>query len=286
MVSICIIGGTGTLGRALIRHILDDGYCERIVVFSRGEIEQWRLRMELSEDENARMRYMIGDIRDLDRLKMALSGVHNVIHAAAMKIVGTCAYNPFECVQTNVIGTENVIRACIHCGVRRALFVSSDKACAPASIYGASKLMGEELWKAASAYVGAFPYPVFGVARMGNLAGSRGSVIEAIRMGSTSISDPCVTRFWIKPADAAKWMMAVLDRMNQGEVIPYTGAPAVRLGDVFTAMGVGNPTVVGLAPGEKLHELMGDGTETSSEYAKKLSIDQITESLADRRSNK
>lgn len=256
--SVLVTGGTGTLGRALIDALLQTPV-RRVIVFSRDEYKQWQLETRMTDP---RLRYFLGDVRDRERLRRALAGVQDVIHTAAMKHVSAAEFNPFECVQTNILGVQNLIEAAIDRGVERVLGVSTDKASNPASLYGATKLVGDRLLIDGNAYAGG-GVTRLAVIRFGNLANSRGSIVELIREGHFTgpipITDPRVTRFWISPADAAQWTLRALSDMRGGEIV-VPKLPSLRLPDLIEALAPGRETrVVGLREGEKLHEeLIGE----------------------------
>lgn len=256
--SVLVTGGTGTLGRALIDALLQTPV-RRLVIFSRDEYKQWQLSTRMADP---RLRLFLGDIRDRERLRRALAGVQDVIHTAAMKHVSAAEFNPFECVQTNILGVQNLIEAAIDRGVERVLGISTDKASNPASLYGATKLVGDRLLIDGNAYAGG-GVTRLAVIRFGNLANSRGSIVELIRgghfTGPIPITDPRVTRFWISPADAAEWTLRALSEMQGGEIV-VPKLPSLRLPDLIEAIAPGRETrVVGLREGEKLHEeLIGE----------------------------
>jgi UDP-N-acetylglucosamine 4,6-dehydratase len=256
--SILITGGTGSLGKALIRFILNETNASRVVVFSRDELKQAHLRDEFNND--SRLRWFIGDIRDLERLKRALHGVDFVIHAAALKQVDTGEYNPIEFIKTNVLGSQNVIDASIDAGVKRVVALSTDKASSPINLYGATKLTADKLFVAANNY--SFKYgTTFSVVRYGNVMGSRGSVIPFFQQlakdgKSLPITDLRMTRFWISIEQAVEFVLESLEIMNGGELyVPKI--PSMRIIDLARAV---SPTAelieVGMRPGEKLHEEM------------------------------
>ena len=256
--SILITGGTGSLGKALIKFILKESMAKRVVVFSRDELKQSNLRDELGHD--SRLRWFIGDIRDLERLKRALHGIDFVIHAAALKQVDTGEYNPIEFIKTNVLGSQNVIDASIDAGVKRVVALSTDKASSPINLYGATKLTADKLFVAANNY--SFKYgTTFSVVRYGNVMGSRGSVIPFFQQlakdgKSLPITDLRMTRFWISIDQAVQFVLESLELMKGGELyVPKI--PSMRIIDLARAV---SPTAelieVGMRPGEKLHEEM------------------------------
>lgn len=255
--SILITGGTGSFGRAFARKVLDELAPRRLVIFSRDELKQYEFRQELGDDP--RVRWFIGDVRDPGRLTRALRGVEAVVHAAALKQVDTAEYNPFECIQTNVFGAENVINACIDVGIDRVIALSTDKASSPINLYGASKLCSDKLFVAGNHYAG-HGRTRFSVVRYGNVMGSRGSVIPFFRRladnGVLPITDLRMTRFWITLPRAVQFVVDSFDRMHGGEIyVPRI--PSTRVVDLARAIAP-NATleVVGIRVGEKLHEEM------------------------------
>lgn len=276
--SILITGGSGFFGRAFIRRVLHDDLTDRVCVFSRSEWAQAQMRTEFNDDP--RIRWFIGDVRDRDRLRRAMEGVETVIHAAALKRIEVGHYNPSEMVKTNVLGTMNVIEAATDAGVGKVLFLSTDKACQPISAYGQSKAIAESIVLAANNARGA-QGPRFAVTRYGNVAGSTGSVIpiwrSMIAAGATvvPVSDPEVTRFWMTEAEAVNLVLNTTRTMMGGElVIPVL--PAYRLGDLAGAMGVGM-NITGLGEYEKRHESMRDNE--SSADARRMTVKEIREGL-------
>ena len=256
--SILVTGGTGSFGKAFVRTVLEQHDPERIVVFSRDELKQYDMRMAYGDD--ARVRYFLGDIRDRDRLNMALRGVDYVVHAAAFKQVDTAEYNPMEFVKTNILGSENVIQASIDCGVKKVVALSTDKASSPANLYGATKLTADKLFVSSNHYAGAGTTR-FSVVRYGNVMGSRGSVIPFFRKLATAgeplpITDPRMTRFWITLPQAVDFVISSLDDMSGGELyVPRI--PSMHVMDLADAIAPGAKTVeVGIRPGEKMHEEM------------------------------
>ena len=255
--SIVITGGTGSFGKAFIRYALENLEPSRIAVLSRDELKQYEFRNELNDDP--RVRWFIGDVRDRDRLMRAFNGVDVVIHAAAMKQVDTAEYNPFEGFATNVLGAENVINACIDSGVERVIALSTDKASSPINLYGASKLCSDKLFVAGNHYSGASKTR-FSVVRYGNVVGSRGSVVPLFKRlaesGTLPITDPRMTRFWITLPQAVEFVVNSFDRMSGGEIfIPRI--PSTTILDLAEAIVPGSKIeVIGIRPGEKLHEEM------------------------------
>ena len=256
--SVLITGGTGSLGKALIDFLLKETKVRRIAIFSRDELKQHNLRIALGDDP--RLRWFLGDIRDLDRLKRALHGVDYVIHAAALKQVDTGEYNPMEFVKTNVLGSQNVIDASIEAGVKRVVALSTDKASSPINLYGATKLTADKLFIAANNY--SFAYgTTFSVVRYGNVMGSRGSVIPffqdlAAQGKPLPITDLRMTRFWISIESAVKFVIDSLEMMTGGELyVPKI--PSMKIVDLAHAVdSEAKLEEIGMRPGEKLHEEM------------------------------
>ncbi|MEV4220267.1 UDP-N-acetylglucosamine 4,6-dehydratase (inverting) [Nonomuraea sp. NPDC049725] len=256
--SMLITGGTGSFGKAFIRHALGHVGVRRLVVFSRDELKQYELRQALGEDE--RLRYFIGDVRDRERLARAMHGVEYVVHAAALKQVDTAEYNPFEYVRTNVAGSQNVVEAAIDCGVRKVVALSTDKASSPINLYGATKLVADKLFVSANHYAAGHETR-FAVVRYGNVVGSRGSVVpfflKLARQGaSLPITDKRMTRFWITLDQAVEFVVDSFDLMQGGELyVPRI--PSMRIVDLADALAPGSPIYeIGIRPGEKLHEEM------------------------------
>lgn len=254
--SILITGGTGSFGKAFVRHALTELNPRRVVVLSRDELKQYEMRSEFANDP--RIRWFLGDIRDRDRLYRAMHGIDYVVHAAALKQVDTAEYNPFEFVKTNVIGSQNVIDAAIDQGVRRVVALSTDKASSPINLYGATKLTADKLFVAANHYASDTRMCVV---RYGNVTGSRGSVIPFFRDLAAKgmplpITDPRMTRFWITLDQAVTFVVDAFDTMQGGELyVPRI--PSMRVVDLAEALAPGHPTIVtGVRPGEKLHEEM------------------------------
>lgn len=256
--SILITGGTGSLGRALIHHLMENTKIRRVAIYSRDELKQHNLRNEIGGDP--RLRWFIGDVRDLERLKRALHGVDFVIHAAALKQVDTGEYNPMEFIKTNVLGSQNVIDASIEVGVKKVVALSTDKASSPINLYGATKLTADKLFVAANNY--SYSYgTTFSVVRYGNVMGSRGSVIPFWKSLANAgqplpITDLRMTRFWISIDQAAQFVMDSLEIMEGGELyVPRV--PSMRIVELAAAVAPhANLKEVGMRPGEKLHEEM------------------------------
>ena len=256
--SILVTGGTGSFGKAFLREVLDFHDPRRVVVYSRDELKQYEVRNLFDHDQ--RLRWFIGDVRDRHRLNRAMHGVDYVVHAAALKQVDTAEYNPWEFVQTNVIGSQNVIEACIDAGVRRVVALSTDKASSPINLYGATKLTADKLFITGNHYAAAYPTR-FSVVRYGNVMGSRGSVIPFFRQlaqrgESLPITDLRMTRFFITLPQAVKFVLDSFELMRGGELyVPRI--PSMKITDLAQAIAPGAAMHnSGLRPGEKLHEEM------------------------------
>jgi len=269
--SILITGGTGSLGKALTKHILHyHPDVRRLIIFSRDEQKQFQMEQEFSEAKYPQMRYFIGDVRDLERLKRAFKGVDYVIHAAAMKHVPIAEYNPTECVRTNINGAENVINAAIDSGdVKKVIALSTDKAAAPINLYGATKLASDKLFIAANNIRGYNPI-VFSVVRYGNVMGSNGSVIPFFqkrrKTGVLPITDVNMTRFNISLQGGVDMVMHALEVAWGGEIF-VPKIPSYRVTDVAEAIGPEcRQEVVGIRPGEKVHEEMITASDSHTTY--------------------
>ena len=255
--SILITGGTGSFGHKFIPMTLERYSPKRIVVFSRDEMKQWEMAKLFQDDP--RVRFLIGDVRDKDRLYRALDGIDYVVHAAATKIVPTAEYDPFECVKTNVFGAMNLIDACIDKGVKRIVALSTDKASSPANLYGATKLTSDRLFVSGNSYSGSHDTS-FSVVRYGNVMGSRGSVIpffmSIAKDGILPITDNRMTRFMISLEEGVELVWHAFDDMRGGEIY-VKKIPSMKVTDIALAV---NKKVkqeeIGIRPGEKLHEQM------------------------------
>ncbi len=253
---VLVTGGTGSFGKAFVDTLLTLGNPRKVIVFSRDEQKHYQLERDTRDP---RLRCFVGDIRDRDRLRTALRGVDVVVHAAAMKHVPICEYNPIEAVQTNVTGARNLAETAIEAGVEKVLALSTDKAVSPANLYGATKLCMEKLLVAANAYVGDRPTR-FSAVRYGNVMGSAGSVIPLFQAqrarGRLTITDERMTRFWIRMPDAVALVLRGLTLMTGGEIF----VPKLPTSDIVTlaeAMAPGVPRdTIGIRPGEKLHETL------------------------------
>lgn len=259
--SILITGGTGSFGHTFVPMTLAKYNPRRLVIFSRDEMKQWEMAKLYSGDD--RVRFFIGDVRDKDRLARALDGIDYVVHAAATKIVPTAEYNPFECVKTNILGAMNLIDACIDRKVKRVVALSTDKASSPANLYGATKLASDKLFVAGNSYVGT-DETRFGVVRYGNVMGSRGSVIpfflSIADKGVLPITDDRMTRFMITLEQGVELVWHAFEDMVGGEIY-VKKIPSMKVTDVALAcVPSAKHEIVGIRPGEKLHEQM-IGTE-------------------------
>lgn len=258
---ILITGGTGSFGRRYTRTILERFKPKRLIIYSRDELKQFEMEQEFPLSQHKCLRYFIGDVRDRDRLTMAMQGVDFVIHAAALKQVPAAEYNPMECIKTNVHGAENVIHAALECGVEKVIALSTDKAANPINLYGATKLASDKLFVAANNMAGS-RRTRFSVVRYGNVVGSRGSVVpffkKLIDNGAEylPITDMRMTRFWITLQQGVDFVLRNFERMQGGEIF-VPKIPSVRITDLATAMAPHLPQKeIGIRPGEKIHEVM------------------------------
>lgn len=255
--TILVTGGTGSFGNTFVPMTLVKYNPRRLVIFSRDEMKQWEMAKLYADDK--RVRFFIGDVRDKDRLVRALDGIDYVVHAAATKIVPTAEYNPFECIKTNVIGAMNLIDACIDSKVKRVVALSTDKASSPANLYGATKLASDKLFVAGNSYAGG-QGTRFSVVRYGNVMGSRGSVIPFFKSiahkGVLPITDERMTRFMITLEQGVELVWHAFDDMVGGEIY-VKKIPSMKVTDVAKAVAPeAKQEVVGIRPGEKLHEQM------------------------------
>lgn len=266
--TILVTGGTGSFGKKFTRKALELGV-KKIIVFSRDELKQYEMKQEFQDE---RIRFFIGDVRDKDRLYRAFDGVDIVIHAAAMKHVDACEYNPFEAVKTNIHGAQNIIEAAIDRGVEKVMALSTDKACSPVNLYGATKLASDKLFVAANSYVGE-KKTRFAVVRYGNVVGSRGSVVPFFKQikdtGVIPITDERMTRFWITLDQGVQFVIDNLERMYGGEIF-VPKIPSMNIMDLAQAVAPNcKYEIVGIRPGEKLHEamVMEDDARHTREFA-------------------
>ena len=261
MKSILITGGTGFFGRSFVRYILEKREFKRIVIFSRDEFKQFEMQNELKFNKNfSKLRFFIGDVRDLDRLIIASKNIDIIIHAAALKHVPTAEYNPFEFVKTNIIGSENVVKASLDNGVKKIISISTDKAVSPLNLYGATKLVADKIIISANQYASKNK-SIFSVVRYGNVINSRGSVIpffkEFIKTNKFfPITNSEMTRFWISIEDCIKFVEDTLKIMIGGEIfIPKI--PSMKITELAKAIDPKLPLKeIGIRPGEKIHEIM------------------------------
>src|SRR6202047_773065 len=254
---VLITGGTGSFGRKFADLMLHEYHPQKLIIFSRDELKQHDMRAAILHHPS--LLFFIGDVRDAGRLERAFAGVTVVVHAAALKQVPACEYNPFEAIQTNIMGGRNVIDAAIDQGVRRILALSTDKAVNPINLYGATKLCAEKVFVQANAYAGA-RNTRFSCARYGNVVGSRGSVIpvflEQRRRGKITITDPRMTRFWLTLEQGVKFVIRSLEQMHGGEIF-VPKIPSMRLLDLAETVAPGcQVEYIGIRPGEKLHEVL------------------------------
>jgi len=257
--TILITGGTGTFGHNFAHFLLDNFKPKKVVIFSRDEFKQFRMHEEFSKHKN--IRFLLGDIRDLSRLQRAFQGVDIVIHAAALKQVPTLEYNPFEAIQTNIIGSQNVINASLDCGVNKVLLISSDKAAHPVNLYGATKMCAEKLFVSSNVYNSSKSKKStdFSVVRYGNVIGSRGSIVETIKNNigkSPSLTHKDMTRFFINLGQCSDLVTFSLKNMVGGEIF-VPKIPSMKMVDLFSALiPNSNIKITGIRPGEKIHETL------------------------------
>ena len=257
---ILITGGTGSFGKKCTDMLLSRYKPDKVIIFSRDELKQHEMRQKFPDGPNSPIRYFIGDVRDKDRLYRAFVDVDIVIHAAALKQVPAAEYNPFEAVKTNVIGAQNVIDAAIDRNVDKVLALSTDKAANPINLYGATKLCSDKIFISANAYTGKKCRSIFSVVRYGNVIGSRGSVIplffEQKKNGVLTITDTRMTRFWITLEEAVAFVFTSIERMTGGELF-VPKLPSMKVTDLAKVIAPECKTeIIGIRPGEKLHEVM------------------------------
>lgn len=283
---ILITGGTGSFGKTCVEKIIGGYRCRKLIIFSRDELKQHEMRQTYPDDGSIPIRYFLGDVRDKDRLYRAFSGVDYIIHAAALKQVPAAEYNPFEAVKTNIIGAQNVIDAAIDQSVRKVIALSTDKAANPVNLYGATKLCSDKLFVAGNSYTGGKNNTAFSVVRYGNVLGSRGSVVpffqEKKRTGVLPITDPRMTRFWITLDRAVAFVFDCLEKMSGGELF-VPKLPSMNIMDLAKVICPDCQTrVVGIRPGEKLHEVMipGDEARMTMEFDDKYIIQPDTQYIS------
>jgi UDP-N-acetylglucosamine 4,6-dehydratase len=273
--TVLITGGTGSFGRKMVNTLLSGLDPKKVIILSRDELKQYEMRCEMEEvfgpDKMAKMRFFLGDVRDRNRLLLAFRGVDIVIHAAALKQVPAAEYNPSECIATNINGAENVVAACLSNRVQRVVALSTDKACSPINLYGATKLASDKIFVAANNMAGDIGTR-FCVVRYGNVVGSRGSVVPFFKRllahGATElpITDPRMTRFWISLDQGVAFVLSCMELTQGGEIF-VPKIPATLVSDLATAMAPeAKHHVVGIRPGEKLHEMMISADDSRSTY--------------------
>jgi UDP-N-acetylglucosamine 4,6-dehydratase/5-epimerase len=268
---VLVTGGTGSFGKKFLQILLEENNPKKVIVFSRDELKQFEMAQQFAKHE-AKIRYFIGDVRDRDRLLRAFHGVDYVVHAAALKQVPAMEYNPTEAIKTNIVGAMNIIDAAIACDVKKVVALSTDKACNPISLYGATKLCSDKLFVAANSYSGDSG-PKYAVVRYGNVVGSRGSVVPFFRLkmkeGVLPITDERMTRFWITLEQGVRFVIKAFDRMHGGELF-VPKIPSMKITDLAKAIAPKVKTkFVGIRPGEKLHEVMisADDSRQTKELA-------------------
>lgn len=257
--TILLTGGTGSFGRAFTSHLLSNRTFRGIIrIFSRDEFKQHSMLLQWKNDP--RLRFFIGDIRDLERLRRAMAGADLVVHAAALKHVPILEYNPFEAVKTNILGSQNVISAAIDVGVKKVILVSSDKAVAPTNLYGATKMVAEKIFVQANSYTGGHK-TIFSVARYGNVMGSRGSVLSVFQKQARdnhklTLTDKRMTRFWITLEQGVEFVVKCIETMRGGEIF-VPKIPSIKVIDLVEAIAQdAKIKIIGIRPGEKIHELL------------------------------
>lgn len=264
--SVLITGGTGSFGKAFVNRVLEDDEVSKLVVFSRDELKQF----EMAEKINSpKLRYFLGDVRDYQRLLRATDGIDVIVHAAAMKQIPASEYNPMEAIKTNVMGAENIVNVSIQNGIQRVVALSTDKAANPANLYGATKLCSDKLMVAGNVLAGSHDTK-FSAVRYGNVLGSRGSVIpfflEKAKTGSIPITDERMTRFWLTIQEGVTFVLDTFERMHGGEIF-VPKIPSFKVTDVARVVCPGVPTkIIGIRPGEKLHEVMITEDDSNSTY--------------------
>jgi UDP-N-acetylglucosamine 4,6-dehydratase len=254
---VLVTGGTGSFGKKFIKILLEEKQPKKVIVFSRDELKQHE--MQVGGYNDPRLRYFIGDIRDRERLVRAMHGVDIVVHAAALKQVPACEYNPMEAIKTNIMGTANVVEAALDAGVKKVLMVSTDKAVSPANLYGATKLAGEKLTIQSNAYAGGSATR-FSCVRYGNVVGSRGSIVPLFLNqragGRITVTDDRMTRFWLSLEQGVRFVITCIEQMEGGEVF-VPKIPSTKVIDLAQAIAPNAQiNIIGIRPGEKLHEVL------------------------------
>ncbi len=257
--TVLVTGGTGSFGKKFVEIVLKECRPKKLIVFSRDELKQHEMQQIYPDAGDSPMRYFLGDVRDIDRLRRAFNDVDVVVHAAALKQVPACEYNPFEAVLTNIMGAKNVIDAAIDCGVKKVFAISTDKAVNPVNLYGATKLCAEKLFVNGNAY-GGLSGPKFACSRYGNVVGSRGSVIpiflEQSKNGAITVTDARMTRFWLTLEQGVRFVLRCIGQMRGGEVF-VPKIPSTSILDMAKSIAPGcDVKIIGIRPGEKLHEVL------------------------------
>ena len=267
---ILVTGGTGSFGKCFTRYVMEHYAPKKVIIYSRDEFKQWMMQEEFKQYAD-RLRFFIGDVRDLERMRRAFDGVDYVVHAAALKQVPACEYNPNEAIKTNIHGAMNVIEAALDTGVKKVVALSTDKAVNPVNLYGGTKLVSDKLFIAANAYVGGKDLN-FSIVRYGNVAGSRGSIIPVFRNviqnggRKLPITDPRMTRFWISLSQGVQLVIKALEEAKGGETF-ISKIPSFKVTDLAEAMLPGcEIEVIGIRPGEKLHEVMVTPEDSFNTY--------------------
>jgi UDP-N-acetylglucosamine 4,6-dehydratase len=258
---VLVTGGTGSFGRKFVETVLARYRARKVIVFSRDETKQWEMSTDPRFRDRKELRFFIGDVRDAERLEIAFREVDYVVHAAALKQIPAAEYNPFECIKTNVIGAENIVRAAMRTRVKRVIALSTDKAVNPINLYGASKLASDKIFVAARNLVGQGD-PLFGVVRYGNVLGSRGSVVPLFermlkeKADFLPLTDERMTRFWITLQQGVDFVLSCFELTQGGEIF-VPKIPSMTVRDLIEAIAPGAPVkTIGIRPGEKLHETM------------------------------
>jgi UDP-N-acetylglucosamine 4,6-dehydratase len=269
--TILVTGGTGSFGKKFIEVMLREYHPKRLIVFSRDELKQHEMRVAGFDDPT--LRYFIGDVRDAERMRRAMQGVDIVVHAAALKQVPACEYNPMEAIKTNIMGTSNVIEAALDAGVKKVMALSTDKAVNPVNLYGATKLAAEKLVVQSNAYAGA-NVTRYACVRYGNVVGSRGSVVPVFlaqrKSGKVTITDDRMTRFWLSLEQGVQFVISCIEVMQGGEVF-VPKIPSMKVKDLALAIAPqAKVEIIGIRPGEKLHEVLisDDEARTTVELEK------------------
>jgi UDP-N-acetylglucosamine 4,6-dehydratase len=264
---VLVTGGTGSFGHKFVEIVLRDQRPKKLIIFSRDELKQHEMRELYPDSGDSPLRYFLGDVRDRDRLYRAFHGVDVVVHAAALKQVPACEYNPIEAIMTNVMGARNVIEAALDAGVEKVMALTTDKAVNPVNLYGATKLCAEKLLVHSNAYSGE-KGTRFSCVRYGNVLGSRGSVVPIFakqrEQGRVTVTDRRMTRFWLTLEEGVRFVIRCIDEMRGGEVF-VPRIPSVRIADLAAAIAPGCAVeIVGIRPGEKLHEVLISSDEARS----------------------